>query len=98
MLLKTDAEGPHWTGRQMAEASSCRTKTVESVRQKFVTERFDASLNRKRRDTRPRAQLLNGQQEARIIAIHLLKNRLAKGGHVRIPSSAPLRFGDESYA
>lgn len=71
MLLKADAEGPHWTDRQIAEAFSCRTKTVENVRQKFVTEGFDASLNRKRRDTPPRAKLLDGQQEARIIALRL---------------------------
>ena len=71
MLLKADAEGPHWTDRQIAEAFSCRTKTVENVRQKFVTEGFDASLNRKRRDTPPRAKLLDGQQEAQIIALRL---------------------------
>jgi len=48
MLLKADANGPNWTDRQIAEAFSCRTKTVENVRQKFVTEGFDASLNRKK--------------------------------------------------
>ena len=73
MLLKADAEGPNWTDKQIAEAFSCRTKTVENVRQKFVTEGFDASLNRKIRDTPPRAKLLDGEQEARIIALRLGK-------------------------
>ena len=30
ILLKTDADGPNWTDRQIAEAFSCRTKTVEN--------------------------------------------------------------------
>ena len=73
MLLKADADGPNWPDRQIAEAFSCRTKTVENVRQKFVTEGFDASLNRKKRDRPPRSKLLDGEQEARIIALRLGK-------------------------
>lgn len=73
MLLKADAHGPNWTDGQIAEAFSCRTKTVENVRQKFVTEGFDASLNRKKRDTSPRGKLLDGEQEARVIALRLGK-------------------------
>jgi len=73
MLLKSDADGPNWSDRQISEAFSCRTKTVENVRQKFVTEGFDVSLNRKKRDTPPRAKLLDGEQEARIIALRLGK-------------------------
>lgn len=73
MLLKADADGPNWPDRKIAEAFSCRTKTVENVRQKFVTEGFDVSLNRKKRDTPPRAKLLDGEQEARIIALRLGK-------------------------
>ena len=73
MLLKADADGPNWSDRQISGAFSCRTKTVEDVRQKFVTEGFDASLNRKKRDTPPRAKLLDGEQEARLIALRLSK-------------------------
>ncbi len=73
MLLKADAEGPNWTDKQIAEAFSCRTKTVENVRQKFVTEGFDSSLNRKKRDTPPRTKLLDGEREARVIALRLGK-------------------------
>jgi len=73
MLLKSDADGPNWSDRQISEAFSCRTKTVENVRQKFVTEGFDVSLNREKRDTPPRAKLLDGEQEARIIALRLGK-------------------------
>ena len=73
MLLKADADGPNWTDKQIAEAFSCRSKTVENVRQKFVIEGFDTSLNRKKRDTPPRSKLLDGEQEARVIALRLGK-------------------------
>ena len=71
ILLKADADGPAWTDRQIAEAFSCRTKTVENVRQKFVTEGFEASLNRKEPDTPRRQKRLDGEQEAKVIALRL---------------------------
>jgi hypothetical protein len=73
MLLKADADGPNWNDSQIGEAFSCRTQTVENLRQKFVIEGFDASLNRKQRDAPPRAKLLDGEQEARVIALRLGK-------------------------
>ena len=73
MLLKADADGPNWSDGQIAEAFSCRTKTVENIRQKFVIEGFDASVNRRERDVPPRAKLLDGEQEARVIALRLGK-------------------------
>ncbi len=36
ILLKADADGPAWTDNQIADAFSCRTKTVENARQRFV--------------------------------------------------------------
>lgn len=71
VLLKADADGPNWTDRQIAEAFSCRTKTVENIRQKFVTEGFAASLNRQKRDKPPRRKSLDGEQEAKVIALRL---------------------------
>lgn len=71
ILLKADADGPNWTDRKIAEAFSCRTKTVENIRQKFVTEGFEASLNRKKFDTPPRKKILDGKQEAKVIALRL---------------------------
>jgi hypothetical protein len=71
ILLKADADGPAWTDKQIAEAFSCRTKTVENVRQRFVEEGFEAALERKKRQTPPTEKLLDGQQEAKIIAMRL---------------------------
>ena len=45
ILLKADADDPNWTDRKIAEAFSCRTKTVENIRQKFVTEGFELKMS-----------------------------------------------------
>ena len=41
LLLKADADGPKWPDKKIAEAFSCRRQTVESLRQRLVTEGFD---------------------------------------------------------
>ena len=71
ILLKADADGPAWTDRQIAEAFSCRTKTVENIRQRVVQEGFEAALERKKVETPPTEKLLDGEQEAKIIATRL---------------------------
>ena len=71
ILLKADACGPGWTDARIAEAFDCRTKTVENVRQRLVESGFDAALHGKKRDLPPTAKLLDGEQEARIIALRL---------------------------
>jgi hypothetical protein len=71
ILLKADVDGPAWTDKRIAEPFSCRTKTVENVRQRFVQEGFEAALERKKRQTPPTEKLLDGQQEAKIIATRL---------------------------
>lgn len=71
ILLKADADGPAWTDRQIADAFSCRTKTVENVRQRFVLAGFERALERKHRATPPVPKLLDGRQEAELIALRL---------------------------
>ena len=71
ILLKADASGPGWTDARIAEAFDCRTKTVENIRQRFVESGFDVVLQGKKRDTPPTAKLLDGEQEAKIIAMRL---------------------------
>ncbi len=73
ILLKADVDGPNWSDAKIAEALSCRTRTVENVRRRLVTEGFDAVLNRKKRETPPRPKILDGKQEAQIIALRLGK-------------------------
>lgn len=71
ILLKADADGPNWTDERIAEAFSCRSQTVENVRENLVTNGFEAALNRKKRETSSRKKLLDGEQEAKLIAMRL---------------------------
>ena len=71
VLLKADADGSAWTDRQIAEAFSCRIRTVENIRERFVLHGFQQALDRKERDTPPTEKVLNGEQEAKVIAMRL---------------------------
>ncbi len=73
ILLKADVDGPNWSDAKIAEALSCRTRTIENVRRRLVTEGLDGVLNRKKRETPPRPKILDGKQEAEIIALRLGK-------------------------
>ena len=71
ILLKADADGPAWTDQQIADAFGCRRQTVENVRQRLVTEGFAATLEGKRPDAPPRRPVLDGEQQAKVIALRL---------------------------
>ena len=70
VLLKADADGPDWTDLKIAEAFDCPTRTVEFIRERLVTEGFDIALNGKPK-SRVRRKVLDGEQEAKIIALRL---------------------------
>lgn len=69
VLLKADADGPAWTDARIAEAYGCRTKTVENIRERLVTEGFERTLHGQSKAPRPK--VLSGAQEAKIIAMRL---------------------------
>jgi hypothetical protein len=71
ILLKADADGPAWTDAQIADAFSCRTKTVEDVRQRIVNHGFERTLDRQKSPTAGAKKLLDGNEEAKIIAMRL---------------------------
>jgi hypothetical protein len=71
ILLKADANGPNWADERIAEAFSCRTRTVEMIRQRLVERGFEETLHRVERKQPPVEKLLTGDQEARIIATRL---------------------------
>jgi hypothetical protein len=73
MLLKADANGPNWTDTKIAEAFSCRTKTVDNVRQRLVTIGFESALYGEKPQTPARQNRLDGEQEAQVIALRLGK-------------------------
>jgi len=73
ILLKSDADGPAWTDEEISEAFGCRAQTVENVRRRFVTESFESALEGQKRDTPPTLPILDGEAEAKVIAMRLGK-------------------------
>ena len=73
ILLKADADGPAWVDSKIAEAFGCRTRTLELLRQRFVLDGFEIALHGHQRKTPPTEKLLNGEQEAKLIAMRLGK-------------------------
>jgi hypothetical protein len=71
ILLKADADGPNWTDRRIAEAFGCRIKTVENVRQRLVERGFEETLHGAKRAQPAVEKLLDGGQEAQVIATRL---------------------------
>lgn len=73
ILLKADALGPNWTDERIAEAFCCRIKTVENIRKRLVEQGFNIALNGLQRQSAPTPKLLDGEQEAQVIAMRLGK-------------------------
>lgn len=71
ILLMADADGPAWTDQQIAEAYRCRTRTVENVRQRLVERGFEETLEGRKPEKAPREKVLDGKQEAEVIAMRL---------------------------
>jgi transposase len=73
ILLKADADGPGWTDSRIAEAFNCRVQTIENLRKRLVTEGFELALEGKKRHEPPTPPKLDGEAEAKLIAMRLGK-------------------------
>jgi len=71
ILIKADADGPGWSDVKIAEAFDCRTQTIENVRKRLVTEGFELALDGKKRQQPPTPSKLDGEAEAKLIAMRL---------------------------
>ena len=71
ILLKADADGPGWTDGRIAEAFNCRVQTIENLRKRLVTEGFELALEGKKRQAPPTPSKLDGEAEAKLIAMRL---------------------------
>ena len=71
LLLKTDVDGSAWTDAKIAEAFNCRVQTIENLRKRVVTEGFEAGLSGKERQGPPTPPKLDGQGQAKLIAMRL---------------------------
>jgi len=69
ILLQADADGPGWLDEQIAAACAVHLNTVANVRRRCVEQGLAAALERKPRETPPRARRLDGEQEAHLIAL-----------------------------
>jgi hypothetical protein len=70
-LLKADVEGPDWRDAKIADAFNCRPRTIEKLRQRLVEEGFEVALNGKKRAHPPTPPKLDGEGEAKLIAMRL---------------------------
>lgn len=70
ILLKADRgpQGPAWTDARIAEAVEVSQPTVARIRQQYVEQGLAAALNR-RAPRRVYRRKLDGEQEARLIAL-----------------------------
>lgn len=71
VLLKADASpnGPAFTDQQIVNACEISARVVESIRQRFVEQGFDAALERKKQARPSRPSLLDGAKEAQLVAL-----------------------------
>lgn len=79
ILLKADADGSGWPDAKIAEAFDCRRQTIERIRERFVTEGFEQALERKKRADPPTVNRLDGEAEAKLIAMRLGKPPVGYG-------------------
>jgi len=73
ILLKADADGPGWADVKIAEAFNCRVPTIENLRKRLVMEGFELALDGKKRPEPPTPGKLDGEAEAKLIAMRLGK-------------------------
>ena len=84
ILLKADADGAGWSDVKIAEAFDCRVQTIEQLRKRLVTESFALALDGKKRQEPPTPCQLDGEAEAKLIAMRLGKPP-AGYGHWTLP-------------
>lgn len=71
VLLKADAgkHGPAWTDQQIVEAFEIGSRTVQSIRKRFVEEGLNAAIERKKQCRLSRQRVLDGAKEAKLVAV-----------------------------
>ena len=80
ILLKADADGPAWTAEHIAESVSVSVTSVHGVRQRLVEQGLEAARNRKKQERPSRTLRLEGEGEARLLALRCSE---PPAGHAR---------------
>ena len=60
---------PGWTDNQISDAFSIYTNTIHDIRLRFVEDGLQAALVRKKQDRFSRKRIVDGEVEARLIAL-----------------------------
>ncbi|WP_442938643.1 helix-turn-helix domain-containing protein, partial [Nostoc sp.] len=69
ILLNIDVNGQGWTDSEAATAFSCYRNTVANIRERLVNGGLESALNRKPRKMPPRQRIIDGEMEAKLIAL-----------------------------
>jgi hypothetical protein len=69
LLADCGRNGPAWKDEAIAEACRVTVRTVENLRKRLVLEGLDAALNRKPQSRLSRQKILDGEKEAKVIAL-----------------------------
>jgi len=69
LLADCGRRGPAWKDEAIAEACRVTVRTVENIRKRLVLEGLDAALNRKPQSRLSRQKILDGEKEAKVIAL-----------------------------
>lgn len=71
LLLKIDEGelGPAWTNERTAEAVGVSANTVVNLRRRLVEEGLEGAIQRKKQARPSRQRVLDGEKEARLIAV-----------------------------
>jgi len=69
LLADVGKRGPAWKDEAIAEACQVTVQTVENIRKRLVLEGLESALHRKKQMRPSRAKILDGEKEAKVIAL-----------------------------
>jgi len=69
LMVDQGPGGPSWPDAKVSEVLEVHANTIGGIRQRLVEQGVEAALNRKKRATPGRQQVLDGQAEARLLAL-----------------------------
>ena len=81
VLLQADESknGHGWTDNQISEAFGVHTNTIHDIRRRFVEDGLQAALVRKKQERPSRKRIVDGEVEARLIALRCGQPPQGKG-------------------
>ena len=69
LLADCSRHGPGWKDEAIAEACRVTVRTVENIRKRLVMDGLESALNRKPQVRLSRQKVLDGEKEAKVIAL-----------------------------